>query len=251
MSHILNPHASESGFTTDAPASLPPLPFTKPVSDLGKAAKRLHAAATDATARLHEVRGQQSDAIARFRAAQAALQAEVIRGGREGADAEREQKLSLELSAAERLANPETHQLRYRSSVAEQRARVRELKVFLWDHVIDLLEAEIRPEAESASEALVKALATIDPVRQRYLAIQRAAVDLLSITAAGEYGPHFAQSLRVPCEPLPPLPSEEAIAEFERARTPEVLRDLATEAELDNEAPELALIGSDVTDVDD
>jgi hypothetical protein len=234
MTHIPNPHAIESAYTQDQPASLPALPFAKPTSPLGKQAASLHRAAQSATGRLSSVREAHAEAVARFKAAQAALQAEIVRGGKEGPDLDRERELSVELSAAERLADAGSFQLRYRSAVQEQRARVRDYRVFLWENVIQLLELEIRPEAETASAELVRALASIESQKQRYQAVRQRAYELLRITAAGEFADYFGRSLQLAQEPLPPLPSDEALAEFERARTPEELRDepVAVESEL-------------------
>ena len=218
---IQNPHRQESGLShvRESPASLPALPFEKPTSDVGKQALSLHQEAREATERLRDVRDAQSEAISRYRAAEAALKAEIVRGAQEGGiDQEREHELSLELSAAERLADSETHALRYRVAVSTQRASVRAYNVFVWDHVVELLEAEIRPEAEAASAELVKALEKIAPVQERYRKIRDRAWQLAQITTVGEHAQYWAQTLALAADPAPPLPSDEGLAAFQRAR---------------------------------
>src|SRR5262249_55041814 len=155
MSHIAalaNPYDGGSGYVQDQPASLPVFPFAKPASDLGKQAAELHKAAQAATARLQECRDAQNDAISRYRAAQAALQAEIARGAQDGIDADREAELSLEVSASERLADPGTHQLRYRVAVAKQRETITAYQSWVWEHYLELIEAEVRPQADAASK---------------------------------------------------------------------------------------------------
>ena len=217
---IQNPHRQESGLShvRETPASLPALPFEKPTSDVGEQALALHQEAQEATERLHQVRLATNDAAANLRQAREALQAEIVRGAQEGIDQEREHALSLELSAAERLADPETHALRYRVAVSTQRTSVRAYNVFVWDHVVELLEAEIRPEAEAASAELVKSLEKIAPVQERYRKIRDRAWQLAQITTVGEHAQYWAQTLALAADPAPPLPSDEGIAAFERAR---------------------------------
>jgi hypothetical protein len=134
-------------------------------------------------------------------------------------DEEREHELSMELAAAEHRAKPETHQLRHRAAVTAQRAAVRAFNVFMWDELPRLLDAEIRPEAEAASEALQEALAGIAPIQERYNAIQEKARQLAHVAAVGEHSLYWSQALKLAAEPAPPLPSDEGIATFERART--------------------------------
>ena len=215
---LTNPHRDGSTFQLNQPANLPRLPFEKPTSDVGKEAAKLHRAAQRATDRLREVRDAQADAATKLTNARQALQAEVVRGARDGIDQEREHELSLELAAAERLADGETHMLRQRVAVSAQREAVRELNVYLWDHVIELLDAELRHEAEAASAELVEALATIAPAQERYRQAQDSVYELLRITAHGEHAQAMSKLLAVGQEPAPPLPSDEAVETFERAR---------------------------------
>lgn len=215
---ISNPYHVESSFTRDQPANLPALPLVKPTSIVGKEAVRLHQIAQEATARLREVRDSQNEAIGRYRAAQAALQAEIVRGAQEGIDQEREHELSLELSAAERLAEPGAHQLRQRAAVARQRDSVRAYNVYLWENMPAILDAEIRPEAEAASAELVAALEKLAPVHERYRAIHEKARSIANVAAIGEHASFWAQALKLADEPAPPLPSDDGIAAFERAR---------------------------------
>ena len=215
---LTNPYQNVSAFGQNQPASLPALPFEKPVSDLGKEAAQLHRAAQTAAARIRDVRDASADASRRLSVATAALKVEVIRGAREGVDQEREHELALEVAAADRLADATTHQLRQQVAVSAQREAVQAYNVFVWDHWTQLLDAEIRPEAEAASAELANALESIAPVRERYLAIQRRAYELARVAAHGEHAQHWATALRLAQEPAPPLPSAEAVEAFEQAR---------------------------------
>jgi hypothetical protein len=219
---LTNPYHSDSTLNQQ-PANLPRLPFDKPMSDLGKGAARLHTAAQAATERLREVRDAQGDAIAKFTAAKQALQAEIVRGAQEGMDPDREHELSLELAAAERLADPETHALRNRAAVQAQRAAVRAYNVYMWDHYPELLDAELAAEAVGASEALIAALESIRPVSERYQAVRNRVYELSRITHAGPDGQQWAKVLQLDTEPRPPLPSGESLEAFDRARRTELV----------------------------
>ena len=218
---IQNPHRQESGLShvRETPAE-PPRAALREADIRGRLAGSLPLPGSPrgATERLREVRDATNAAAAKLSAARGALQAEIVRGAQEGIDQEREHALSLELSAAERLADSETHALRYRVAVSTQRASVRAYLIYLWDHVIELLNAEIRPEAEAASAELVKALQKIEPVQERYRKSRDRAWQLAQITTVGEHGQYWAQTLALAAHPAPPVPSDEGLAEFERAR---------------------------------
>lgn len=233
---ISNPYRVESSFVQDQSANLATLPIAKPRSEAAKEAVKLHQDAQEATARLREVRDAQNDAIGRYQRAQAALQAEIVRGAKGGIDQEREHELSLELAAAERMAEPRTHQLRQRAAVEAQRAAVRAYNVHVWDQLPALLD-EIRPEAEQASAELVEALERIAPIRQRYQQIAEQARQLSLIAATGEHAHYWAQTLKLADEPAPPLPSDEGIATFERMRQ--------APAPVEPDVPELVTIDAD------
>ena len=81
--------------------------------------------------------------------------------------------------------------------MAEQRARVRAVNVFLWDHLPELIDEELRAEAEAASAALVEA-PEVDQARDRPLpAIRQRVWELLQITHAGEHAQELAQILAI------------------------------------------------------
>jgi len=202
--------------------ALPAYPIDQPVSEIGKEGLRLVQEAREATRKLGVVRDTQQDAASRYRAARAAYEAEVQRGGQTGKpDLGREHELSLELSAAERACDPQTHQIRQQAAISAQRAAASAASVWLWDNVIDVLDEELRDEAEAASAELTEALASIRHSVDRYNAIRQRVWQLMQITVAGEHGQELAQVLALGQEPLPPVPSDEGIAIFERARAPE------------------------------
>lgn len=217
-----NPYITESAFTVGNAATLPAPLFDKPTSDVGKEAVRLHKAARMATGRLQEVRDATHDAVQAVQAARAALAAEVQRGAVEGLDQEREQALSLELAAAERLADPEVHTLRSRTAVAAQKRRVRDYNAFVFEHLVELMDEELREEAVAASEALVDALQSITPVQERYRAVQRRSWALARMAAVGQQAEHWSRVLQLAPEPAPPLPSDDGLDAFARAIRPPV-----------------------------
>ena len=95
---------------------------------------------------------------------------------------------------------------------------MRAYNVYVWDRFPQILDAELRPEAEAVTAALEKALQSIAPVRARHDSIKQRVYQLSQITVQGEHAQHWAQLFAVAQEPAPPLPSDEAIEEFERAR---------------------------------
>ena len=221
MTPIQNPHAFQSSFTQGQPAALPVFPLgDKPKSDAGREAKRLHDAATVAARQLQAVRDSATEATAKLRAARQALDEELVRGAREGIDHDKQQKLSIELSAAERLADQQTFRIQYAAAVEAQRDAVRAYKSYAWTEYATLLEEELAAEAHAASAALVKALATIEPVQARYNAIKQRVWDLSQITVAGEHADFFGKALAIAPEPQPPLPDPAAVEQFAHAVKP-------------------------------
>lgn len=215
---LTNPHARPSSFGAGVAAQPPLYPIDKPHSAIGKEGLRIVQEAREATRKLQVVRDTQQDAVNRYRAARAAYEAEVTRGGQTGQpDLDREHELSLDLSAAERACDPHTHQLRQQAAITEQRTRVSAANVWLWDHVIDVLDEELRDEAEAASAELIEAYESIQHSVDRYQAIRQKVWELMQITVAGEHAQALAQTLQLAPEPEPPLPSAEGLEVFERA----------------------------------
>lgn len=219
---ITNPHERPSSFGAGQAAQVPQYPVDTPVSAVGAEGLKIVREAREATRKLQVVRDTQQQAVDRYRAARAAYEAEVQRGGQTGQpDLDREHELSLELSACERAADPRTHQLRQQAAIAEQRRLSFAASTWLWDHVIEVLDDELRDEAEAASEELIEAYASIHHSVDRYNAIRQRVWELMQITVAGEHAQGWAQALQLAPEPQPPLPSDDAIAMFERARQPD------------------------------
>jgi len=219
---VPNPHARPSSFGSGQPGQVPQYPIDKPVSEIGAEGLKIVQEAREATRKLQVVRDAQQDAVSRYRAARAAYEAEVRRGGETGEpDLDREHELSLELSACERAADPQTHQLRQHAAIGAQRAAATAASVWLYDNLIAVLDEELREEAESASAELIEAYASIQHSVDRYNAIRQRVFELMQITVAGEHAQEWARILQLDAEPLPPLPSDEGIAIFERARQPD------------------------------
>lgn len=211
-----NPYSNGSAFTAAYADTLPELLFVKPTSDVGKEAARLHKAAQAATARLQEARDAAHDATQAMQAARAAFAAEVQRGAVEGLDQEREHELSIALAASERLADPDVHTLRSKTAVLTQKAAVRDYNAFVWEHLVELMDEELRPEAEAASAELIEALESIAPMQERYRGIQRRAWVLARVAAVGPHAEEWARILQVGSEPAPPIPSDEGLDTFVR-----------------------------------
>ena len=206
--------------------ALPAYPIDQPVSEIGKEGLRLVQEAREATRKLGVVRDTQQDAASRYRAARAAYEAEVQRGGQTGKpDLGREHELSLELSAAERACDPQTHQIRQQAALAEQRRLASRAQVWLWENWPAILEEELRDEAEMASAELVEAYASIQHSVDRYQSIRRRVSDLVGITLAGPHAAELSSILALGSEPQPPLPSDDGVATFIRATTSERVSD--------------------------
>ena len=216
-SHISNPHAVSGNLGADIPAILPPFPFGKPSTPLTKELKQLHDRAVSATAQIQAVRDSTSAAASRLRDAKAALSAEVIRGAEHGIDGELEEKLALEVAAAERLADGAVFQTRSRVATQAQRAAVRAYLRAAWDAYLDLVD-ELRPEAEKVAERLEEALEAVRPVQDEYNAIAERVRQLNQVATVGEWAEYCNQALALPASPAAPIPSDEGLEAFRRAR---------------------------------
>ena len=218
MSHITNPHAISGNLGADIPAILPPFPFGKPSTPLTKELKQLHDRAVSATAQIQAVRDSTSAAASRLRSAKEALSAEVIRGAEHGIDAVLEEKLAIEVAAAERLADGAVFQTRSRVAIRAQRECVGAYLRAAWDAYLDLVD-ELRPEAEKAAQRLTEALEAARPAQDEYNAIAERVRQLNQVVTVGEWSEYCNKALTLPAAPAVPLPSDEGLAAFERART--------------------------------
>lgn len=197
------------------PASLPQFPFGKSSDATVKQAARLHALAAEKTANLKTVRDKQGDAASALQKAKGELQALIVQGASTGRiDQEAEMQASLAVSAAERLADRATHQLRHRVALEEQRQAVAAFRDYVAQHAAELFET-LRPEAEQATEALIQAEASIAAQRQRHRDAQNASQQLGRIVAeaAGPRAQEVSRLLAFPTGPGDvPMPSDASLA---------------------------------------
>jgi hypothetical protein len=223
-----NPHLTSAALGQDLPEALDSNPIPSPRTAVGKQAKQLHDSAQEATARLRSVDEIRSEAARALAEAREALQAEIIRGGREGLDADRESELARELAGAEHLADGQSHALRYRAAIQAQRESVRTWLAFCWDHYTELLD-ELRPEAERASEDLTKALEKVRPAQDAYNEIAGRVYGLNRILAHGPDAADWARFMALRPTPQPPLPSDEAIEHVRNLNRPDKVTSEAVE----------------------
>lgn len=187
---------------TEAPlVAFPPNPIPAPTTPLGRQAKKLYDAATEAAGRIREARDARMEAATALIEAKEALRAEVERGGREGRDAERERELATAVATAGLLEDPTVFNVREEAARTAHEAAIAEWSQFIRTNLPDLLRDEMEAEAERVSAALIEARAKLSPIEQAYTEFHKRAQDLV-VTAQG-YDPTW----NLAAVPEPPLPS--------------------------------------------
>jgi hypothetical protein len=158
-----------------------PFPIESPKTSAGKKAAKLHAAVTDAHARIVELECAQRDAKAEHVEADRALRAHLldVELGKAADAPKREAELTAAVKvAADRVAEPWAARLdaaaaAIRSRMAEYAAHVNETAEEL------LTEPELADAAIEAHEAIVEAIETLDETLARWQEVKRRHVGIV------------------------------------------------------------------------
>lgn len=190
-----------------------PLP-PRCVTDAGKKANELHAAAQAAVARVQLARDAGTDALTRYKAAEAALAAEIERGAREGLDIELEQELADAVVSAEKLAAHSVVAGRVRLAEAAAQRAVDAYHAHVRANLVELI-GEVADAVHAPTAAYKEALAALEPIREAYAAVRAPIANLLAIAMPQAQAAHAGHGLQaapdvsryqLPAEPETPLP---------------------------------------------